>query len=268
MRPPATAAATNSMATNSRPLPRNTVAKNRSSCAPIRSLITPMNHRKAMPANGMRFSPIATAVLFPESVSQPPATAGLAGDGDPEQGERCDQEHGKDDAGDRGRPRRPQGAPRGAPRAPLGALLAALLAASGPRQARRSWHSLLGAGVPARRQTSTLHGRPHRPAGVRIGPAQRFNTGPIEEGCRGEQGRQADTAGADGGHRHRAGLRHPARSDARLSRPERPVLRPQPRAHPPGGRGRLDASHRGRRRAPSRSATATTSCGTGSRWFP
>ena len=79
MRPPATAAATNSMPTNSRPLPRNTVAKKRSSCAPIRSLITPMNHRKAIPANGMRFSPIATAVLFPESVSHPPATAGLAG---------------------------------------------------------------------------------------------------------------------------------------------------------------------------------------------
>ena len=79
MRPPATAAATNIMPTNNRPLPRKTVAKKRSSCAPIRSLITPINHRKAIPANGMRFSPTATAVLFPESVSHPPATAELAG---------------------------------------------------------------------------------------------------------------------------------------------------------------------------------------------
>ena len=68
-----------SMATNNRPLPRNTVAKKRSSCVPIRSRITPMNHRKAIPANGTRFSPIATAVLFPESVSHVPGTADLAG---------------------------------------------------------------------------------------------------------------------------------------------------------------------------------------------
>ena len=32
-----------------------------------------------MPANGMRFSPIDTAVLLPESVSHRPATAGLPG---------------------------------------------------------------------------------------------------------------------------------------------------------------------------------------------
>jgi hypothetical protein len=79
MSPPATAAATNIMATNNKPLPRNTVAKNRSSRSPILSLITPMNHKKAMPANGMRFSPIATAALFPESVSHELSTAGLAG---------------------------------------------------------------------------------------------------------------------------------------------------------------------------------------------
>jgi len=62
------------MPTNNRPLPRNTVAKKRSSCTPIRSRITPMNHRKAIPANGTRFSPIATAALFPESVSHAPGT--------------------------------------------------------------------------------------------------------------------------------------------------------------------------------------------------
>ena len=42
------------MATNSRPLPRNTVAKKRSSWSPIRSRTTPRNHRNAMPANGAR----------------------------------------------------------------------------------------------------------------------------------------------------------------------------------------------------------------------
>jgi hypothetical protein len=42
--------ATNSIATNNRPLPRNTVAKNRSSRSPIRLRTTPMNHRNAMPA--------------------------------------------------------------------------------------------------------------------------------------------------------------------------------------------------------------------------
>ena len=77
-RPPATAAATNSMATNNRPLPRNTVAKNRSSRSPIRSRSTPMNQRKAMPANGMRFSAIATAARRPESVSH---VAGARADG-------------------------------------------------------------------------------------------------------------------------------------------------------------------------------------------
>ena len=77
--PPPNAAATNSMATNNRPLPRNTVPKKRSSRWPIRSLSTPMNHKKAIPANGMRFSAIATAARRRESVSHEPGTAGSAG---------------------------------------------------------------------------------------------------------------------------------------------------------------------------------------------
>ena len=51
---PPTPAAMNNIATNSRPLPRNTVAKNRSSRSPIRFRTTAMNHRNAMPANGAR----------------------------------------------------------------------------------------------------------------------------------------------------------------------------------------------------------------------
>src|SRR6478736_1358462 len=49
---PATPAATKSIATKSRPLPRKTVAKNRCSRAPIRLRITAMNHRKAIPKEG------------------------------------------------------------------------------------------------------------------------------------------------------------------------------------------------------------------------
>ena len=51
---PPTPAAMNSIATKSRPLPRNTVAKNRSSRSPIRFRITAMNHRNAIPENGAR----------------------------------------------------------------------------------------------------------------------------------------------------------------------------------------------------------------------
>ncbi len=79
MSPPATAAATNSMPTNSRPLPRKTVAKKRSSRPPIRSRSTPMNQRKAIPANGTRFSAIVTAVRCADWVSHEPAAAELAG---------------------------------------------------------------------------------------------------------------------------------------------------------------------------------------------
>jgi len=38
-----------------------------------------MNHRKAIPVNGTKFSAMATAALRPESVSHAPAAAGLAG---------------------------------------------------------------------------------------------------------------------------------------------------------------------------------------------
>src|SRR5260370_23658731 len=79
MSPPPTAAATNIMPTNNRPLPRKTVAKKRSSCLPIRSLTTPMSHRNAIPANGTRLSAVATAALRRESVSHTPGWPGLAG---------------------------------------------------------------------------------------------------------------------------------------------------------------------------------------------
>ena len=77
--PPAKAAAANSMATNSSPLPRNTEAKNRSSRCPIRSRTTPMNHKKAMPAKGTRFSAMTTARRRAGSVSHAPDVAGSEG---------------------------------------------------------------------------------------------------------------------------------------------------------------------------------------------
>ena len=48
------AAPTNSMARKSSPLPMKTVEKSRSSTSPSCSRTTPMNHRKAIPANGTR----------------------------------------------------------------------------------------------------------------------------------------------------------------------------------------------------------------------
>ena len=77
--PPETAAATKSMPTNNRPLPRNTVAKNRSSRSPIRSRSTPMNHKKAMPANGITMSAARMRVL-PAPIHPAPAkgSAGIA----------------------------------------------------------------------------------------------------------------------------------------------------------------------------------------------
>jgi hypothetical protein len=79
IRPPDTAAAANSMATNSRPLPRNAVAKKRSSRSPIRDRTTPMNQRKAMPANGTKFSAMAIAALFSALVSHAPASPAWGG---------------------------------------------------------------------------------------------------------------------------------------------------------------------------------------------
>ena len=52
IRPPATAPATNSIATNSSPVPRNTVAKNRSSAAPIRSRIDAHEPQERKPGEG------------------------------------------------------------------------------------------------------------------------------------------------------------------------------------------------------------------------
>ena len=109
--PPETAAPTKSMATNNRPLPRNTVAKKRSSRWPTRSRITPMNHKKAMPANGTRFSAISTAARRRGSVSHAPGTLRIGRDSEPEQHERCNQEHRKDDPGDGRRPGCSQRAP-------------------------------------------------------------------------------------------------------------------------------------------------------------
>ena len=51
-----------SMATNNSPLPRNTVAKKRSSRCPMRSRTTPMNHRNAIPANGTMLTARATVL--------------------------------------------------------------------------------------------------------------------------------------------------------------------------------------------------------------
>ena len=39
-----------------------------------------MNQRKAIPANGTRFNPIAKVLLCPESVNQLPATSAWGGD--------------------------------------------------------------------------------------------------------------------------------------------------------------------------------------------
>ena len=49
-----TAPAANTSAMNSRPLPKNTVAKKRSSRSPSWSRITAMNHRNMIPAKGTR----------------------------------------------------------------------------------------------------------------------------------------------------------------------------------------------------------------------
>ena len=46
-----------SIARKSSPLPRNTVENSRSSISPSWSRTTPMNQRKAMPANGIRWRP-------------------------------------------------------------------------------------------------------------------------------------------------------------------------------------------------------------------
>jgi hypothetical protein len=75
----ATAEATKSMATNSNPLPRKTVAKNLSSAPPTRSRSTPTNQRKPIPAKGTR--PIANRTASRRELSEShfPASSGSAG---------------------------------------------------------------------------------------------------------------------------------------------------------------------------------------------
>lgn len=74
---PATPEEVNSIAKNKSPLPRKTVEKNRSSDDPKRSRITPINHKKAIPENGIRFK--ARLTLAELSASQFPSACGLAG---------------------------------------------------------------------------------------------------------------------------------------------------------------------------------------------
>ena len=59
----------NSIARKSRPLPRKTVEKRRSSTSPSWSRTTPMNQRNAIPANGTRFRARRTSVRRPGSSS-------------------------------------------------------------------------------------------------------------------------------------------------------------------------------------------------------
>ena len=75
--PPATAADAKNMARKSRPLPTNTVEKNRSSCSPSRSRATPMNQRKAIPAKGARLR--ASDKLPALADSHAPSSAGSSG---------------------------------------------------------------------------------------------------------------------------------------------------------------------------------------------
>jgi hypothetical protein len=74
---PITAAAANSIARNNKALPKKTVAKKRSSRCPSRSRSTPINHRKATPANGTRFNAIVIALV--SVPSQAPGSSGSAG---------------------------------------------------------------------------------------------------------------------------------------------------------------------------------------------
>ena len=66
---------------NNNPLPKNTVAKNRSSPSPIRSRTTPMNHKNTMPANGSRFKgePPPESHLVSIGEPGPPASCGSLG---------------------------------------------------------------------------------------------------------------------------------------------------------------------------------------------
>jgi len=73
MRAPKSAENTKSIAINSSPLPRNTVARNLSSFSPMRERTAPMNHRKKMPQNGTRPSANWISRRLPALVSHAPA---------------------------------------------------------------------------------------------------------------------------------------------------------------------------------------------------
>src|SRR5436305_2714671 len=77
MAAPITAAATNSIERKSSALPRNTVAKKRSSCRSSRSRSTPIDHRKATPANGTRFK--ASVIRLVLATSHAPESSGSSG---------------------------------------------------------------------------------------------------------------------------------------------------------------------------------------------
>ena len=109
---PARAAAANSIARNNRPLPRKTVAKNRSSWSPRRSRNTPMNQRKAIPANGTKFR--ASAILPDAVLSHDPAPEGRPARAS-QQPENNNQQNRKQHAGDCGGPRSLEARPRKGP---------------------------------------------------------------------------------------------------------------------------------------------------------
>ena len=97
---PTTAAATNNMPRNRRPLPKNTVAKKRSSRRPSWSRMTPMNHRKAIPANGNQ---IERQRNLARVGGEPRARRlRIGGDRAPEQSEARQGQQRKDDARDGG----------------------------------------------------------------------------------------------------------------------------------------------------------------------
>ena len=99
-RPPARAAADNIMAMNSNPLPRNTVAKSRSSPSPIRSRTTPMNHRNAIAANGQQVQRHHDR-LAAAAVSQPVAGGvGIARSRASHEGKSDREQNREDDPGD------------------------------------------------------------------------------------------------------------------------------------------------------------------------
>ena len=96
---PAEAAAANIIAMNSSPLPRNTVAKNWSSCRPRRSRATAMNQRKNSPAKGT--SATAKRSFGAPVWSHVLGFAGQVGDRHADDQDAGPEQDGEQDAGDR-----------------------------------------------------------------------------------------------------------------------------------------------------------------------